>query len=236
MTYYATGGPTGGYSIHDGNNERKSTAIMSANRVDLGSFSSRCCTFRCTHTSADPIRVLCTRLDLPLTISPPSRLAPSARLAVGVPFRALWLAGVFLRRNKICAGVVERRTDWVLKGEGEGMTTPLLLQYVSRFDEAGEIFVFEGGGYNESWPGCSLFVGFPSLFVAPSGEQLALPMCWRGTSLSTISRVFIPILFSGQCVVVDVEGVGFRSKAVVVGRGVVVVCTRISSQEYVYDK
>ena len=67
-------------------------------------------------------------------------------------------------------------------------------------------------------------------FVAPSGEQLVLPMCWRGTSLSTISRVFVPIFFSGQSVVVDVEGVGFRPRSVVVGRGVVAICTRISSQ------
>ena len=83
---------------------------------------------------------------------------------------------------------------------------------------------------------CSLFLGFLSLFVAPSGEQLALPICWRGTSLSTISRVFVLIFFSGQCVVVDVEGVGFRPRAVVVGRGGVAVCPRVSSREYVYDK
>ena len=100
----------------------------------------------------------------------------------------------------------------------------------------GEIVGFGGGGYKESWPWCSLFVGFPSLFVAPSGEQLALPVCWRGTSLSTIFRVFDPIFFSGQSVVVDVEGVRFRPKAFVVRRGVVAVCMRISSQEYVYDK
>ena len=50
------------------------------------------------------------------------------------------------------------------------MTTPLL-QYVARFDGGGEIFGFGGGGYKESWPWCSLFVGFPSLFVAPSGEK-----------------------------------------------------------------
>ena len=55
-----------------------------------------------------------------------------------------------------------------------------------------------------------------SIFVAPSGERLASPMCWRGTSLSTISRVFDPIFFYGQSVVVDVEGVGFRPRAVVV--------------------
>ena len=116
-----------------------------------------------------------------LTLSLPSRLAPSARLTVDVPTRALWLARVFLRRNKRCAGVVGTRTAWVLKGEEDGMTTPLL-QYVAWFDREGEIVGFVGGAYKESWPWCSLFVGFPSLFVAPSGEKLALPMCWRGTT------------------------------------------------------
>ena len=178
------------------------TTVTSANRGDLESFSSRCWTFRRTHTSADPIRVLCTRLALPLTLSLTSRLAPCARLTVDVPTRALWLAGIFLRRKKSCAGVVGTRTDWVLKGEEGGMTTPLL-QYVARFDGGGEIFGFGGGGYKESWPWCSLFVGFPSLFVAPSGEKPALR---------------------------------FRPRAVVAGRGVVAVCTRISSQEHVYDK
>ena len=178
------------------------TTVTSANRGDLESFSSRCWTFRRTHTSADPIRVLCTRLALPLTLSLTSRLAPCARLTVDVPTRALWLAGIFLRRKKRCAGVVGTRTDWVLKGEEGGMTTPLL-QYVARFDGGGEIFGFGGGGYKEIWPWCSLFVGFPSLFVAPSGEKPALR---------------------------------FRPRAVVAGRGVVAVCTRISSQEHVYDK
>ena len=178
------------------------TTVTSANRGDLESFSSRCWTFRRTHTSADPIRVLCTRLALPLTLSLTSRLAPCARLTVDVPTRALWLAGIFLRRKKRYAGVVGTRTDWVLKGEEGGMTTPLL-QYVARFDGGGEIFGFGGGGYKESWPWCSLFVGFPSLFVAPSGEKPALR---------------------------------FRPRAVVAGRGVVAVCTRISSQEHVYDK
>ena len=73
--------------------------VTSANRVDLESFSSRCWTFRRTHTSADPIRVLCTRLALPLTLSLPSRLAPRTKLMVGVSPRALWLAGIFLRRR-----------------------------------------------------------------------------------------------------------------------------------------
>ena len=113
------------------------TTVMSANRVDLGSFSSRCCTFRHTHTSADPIRLLCIRLVLTLTLSLPSRLAPSARLTVGVPTRSLWLARIFFRRKKICAGIVGTRTDWVLKGEGGRMMTPPLLQYVARFDGGG---------------------------------------------------------------------------------------------------
>ena len=102
------------------------TTGTSANHVDLGCFSSRCWTFRRTHTSADPIRVLGTRLALPLTFSLPSRLAPSGRLTVDVPTRALWLAGIFLRRKKICAGVVGTRTDCVLKREEGGMMTPLL--------------------------------------------------------------------------------------------------------------
>ena len=71
------------------------TAVMSANCVDLEKFSSRCWAFRRTHTSADPIRVLRTRLALPLTLCLPSQLAPSARLTVvGVSPRALWLAGI----------------------------------------------------------------------------------------------------------------------------------------------
>ena len=178
------------------------TTVTSANRVDLESFSSRCWMFRRTHTSADPIRVLCTRLALPLTLSLTSRLAPRARLTVDVPTRAFWLAGIFLRRKKRCAGVVGTCTDWMLKGEEGGMTTPLL-QYVARFDEGGEIFGFGGGGYKESWSWCSLFVEYPSLFVATSGEKPALR---------------------------------FRPRAVVAGREVVAVCTRISSQEYVYDE
>ena len=78
------------------------TTVTSANRVDLESFSSRCWTFRCTHTSADPIRVLCTRLALPSTLSSPPRFTPRARLTVDVLIRALWLAGIFLGRKKRC--------------------------------------------------------------------------------------------------------------------------------------
>ena len=103
----------------------------------------------------------------------------------------------------------------MLKGEGGGITTRLL-QYVAWFDGGSEIFGFGREGYKESWPWCSLFIGFPSLFVVPSDEQLAfLPGCWIG--LSTIYRVFGPTLFSEQSVVTDVEGVGFRPRAIVVG-------------------
>ena len=70
------------------------TAILSTNRVDSGSFSSRGCAFRRTHTS-DPVRLLYIRLALPSTLSLHSRFAPSAKLMVDVSPRALWLAGDF---------------------------------------------------------------------------------------------------------------------------------------------
>ena len=56
------------------------TIVLSTNHVDSRRFSSRCWAFRRTHTSTDPIRLLCIRLALPLNISLPSRFAPSARL------------------------------------------------------------------------------------------------------------------------------------------------------------
>ena len=71
--------------------------VLSTNRVDLGSFSSRCCTFRRTHTSPGHIRLLCIRLALPLTLSLLSRFAPSARLVVCVLPRALWFVCYFSR-------------------------------------------------------------------------------------------------------------------------------------------
>ena len=49
--------------------------------------------------------------------------------------------GCLASKKKICAGVVETRIDWVLKGAGGVMTTPLL-QYVARFDGGGEIVGF----------------------------------------------------------------------------------------------
>ena len=60
------------------------TTVLSTNRVDSRSFSSRSCAFRRTHTSTDPIRLLCIRLALPLTLSLPSRFAPGTKLMVGV--------------------------------------------------------------------------------------------------------------------------------------------------------
>ena len=69
--------------------------VLSTNRVDSESFSSGCCAFRRTHTSADPIRLLCIRLALPLTLPLPLRFAPSARLTVGGTPCALWLVGDF---------------------------------------------------------------------------------------------------------------------------------------------
>ena len=63
--------------------------VLSTNRLDSRSFSSRGCAFRLTHTCTDPIRLLCTRLALPLTLSWPSRFAPSAKLMIGVSPRAL---------------------------------------------------------------------------------------------------------------------------------------------------
>ena len=51
---------------------------------------------RRTHTSADPIGILCIRIALTLTLSRPSRFLPSARLMVGASPRALYgLCGTF---------------------------------------------------------------------------------------------------------------------------------------------
>ena len=69
--------------------------VLSTNRVDSGRFSSRCCAFRRTHTSADSIRLLCIRLASPVTLSLPSRFALSARLTVGGTPCALRLVGDF---------------------------------------------------------------------------------------------------------------------------------------------
>ena len=70
--------------------------VLSTNRVDSRRFSSRYWAFRRTYTSADPIRLRCIRLALPLTLPFPSQLAPSTRFMVYVSPRTLWLVGEFL--------------------------------------------------------------------------------------------------------------------------------------------
>ena len=69
--------------------------VLSTNHVDSRSFSSRCWAFRRTHPSADPIRLLCIRLSLPLTLSLPSGFVPSTKLMVGASPRALGLVKDF---------------------------------------------------------------------------------------------------------------------------------------------
>ena len=65
-------------------NTASMTTVLSTNHVDSGNFSSRGYPFRRTHTSVDPIRLLCIRLALPSTLSLHSWFAPSAKLMVGV--------------------------------------------------------------------------------------------------------------------------------------------------------
>ena len=74
-------------------NTAATTTATGINHVNSGSFCSRCYMFRRTHTSADPIGVLCIRIALILTLSRPSRFVPSARLMVGASPRALWCVG-----------------------------------------------------------------------------------------------------------------------------------------------
>ena len=152
--------------------------VLSTNRVDSRSLSSKCWTFRRKHTSADPTRLLCIRLALPLTLFLLSGFVPSTRLMVCAPPRALLLHAVDFSCDCMF---------W--DGRGGGLTRYPVGLYLPR---------------------------------------------WRGTSLSTIFRVSGPtFLFGQKSVVVDVEGVGLRPRAVAGGRGVVAVCTRVSSQEYV---
>ena len=65
------------------------TTSTDINHVDSVRFSSRCCTLRRTHTSADAIRILCIPLALILTLSRPPGFASSAKLMVRVSPRAL---------------------------------------------------------------------------------------------------------------------------------------------------
>ena len=69
--------------------------VLNTNRVGSRRFSSTCWAFRRTHSSADPIRLLCIRLTLPLTLSLPSEFLPSTKLMVGAFPRALELVKDF---------------------------------------------------------------------------------------------------------------------------------------------
>ena len=69
--------------------------VLSTNHVDSRSFSSRCWAFRGTHSSADPIRLLCIRIALALSL--PSGFVPSTELMVGASPRALGLVKGFPR-------------------------------------------------------------------------------------------------------------------------------------------
>ena len=69
------------------------TTSTGINHVGSGRFSLRCCTFRRTHTSADPIRILLIRLASTLTLSRPPGFASCARLMVCVSPWALRLMG-----------------------------------------------------------------------------------------------------------------------------------------------
>ena len=69
--------------------------VLNTNRVDSRSFSSRCWAFRRTHSSADPIWLLCIRLALLLILSLPSGFLPSTKLMVGASPRALGLVKDF---------------------------------------------------------------------------------------------------------------------------------------------
>ena len=85
------------YMFWDKRGGRLTGQPVGTNRVDSRTFSSRCWAFRRTHTSTDPIRLLCIRVALPLALSLPSGFTPSARLMVCVSSRAMWLAGDFSR-------------------------------------------------------------------------------------------------------------------------------------------
>ena len=86
--------------------------------MDLGSFISRFFTFRCAQTSADPFRLVCIRLALHLSLSLPSRLAPSAILTVGVPPRALCMV-TYSKRSMDQPGKVANPARGQLNREDE---------------------------------------------------------------------------------------------------------------------
>ena len=117
------------------------------------------------------------------------------------------------------------------------MMTPLLRQHVGRFD----------GGGRHYWVWRGRLQG--ELVVVLPVYRIPVSICCAKRRATSFARVlegdkpvhhfprFRPHVFlRTERFVVDVEGVRFRPRAFVVGRGVVAVCMRISSQEYVYDK
>ena len=70
-----------------------------------------------------------------------------------------------------------RDTHQLGVGRGTDVMTTQMLQYVARFDGGGEIVGFGEGGYKESWPWCSLFVGFPSLGVVAGCTRISSQEC-----------------------------------------------------------
>ena len=123
--------------------QRVGTAtITAANRVDLVSFSSRCWSFWRTHEHrpySGTFYPASFTLDSLLALTISAQCKTDGWCSTPGPMTG----GNFLRRKKRCAGAVGTRTDWVLKREEGGMTTPLL-QYVARFDGGGEILRFGG--------------------------------------------------------------------------------------------
>ena len=113
--------------------------------------------------------------------------------------------------------------------EEGGMTTPLL-QYVARFDGGGEIFGFGGGGYKESWSLVLSVCRIPVSICCAKRRETSFTHVLEGDKPVHHFPRFRPHFFIGQSVVVDVEGVGFWPRGVVAGRGVLAVCTRVSSQ------
>ena len=89
------GGGLTGQSLGPQVDTANTRTVLTTNHVDPRSFSSRCWAFRRTHSSADPIRLLCIRLALPLTLSLPSGFVPSTKLMVGASPRALGLVKDF---------------------------------------------------------------------------------------------------------------------------------------------
>ena len=108
--------------------------------------------------------------------------------------------------EKICGGCSrDTHTDWVLKGEEGGMTTPLRCCSTSHGLMEGARFLgLEGEVTRRVGHGAPcLLDSRPYYLLRQAARNLLTPitMCWKGTSLSTISRVFVPIFFFGQSVV-----------------------------------